>query len=65
MAEVYTGSLFDLVEGNQGTALTVPPKKVYSGSISDLVQSATTGTYKEEDDEDVIFDSKVPDKNLN
>jgi len=64
MAEVYTGSLFDLVEGNQGTALTVPPKKVYSGSISDLVQSATAGTYKEEDDEDVIFDSKVPDKKL-
>ena len=64
MAEVYTGSLFDLVEGNQGTALTVPPKKVYSGSISDLVQGAKAGTYKEEDDEDVIFDSKVPDKKL-
>ncbi len=64
MAEVYTGSLFDLVEGNQGTALTVPPKKVYSGSISELVQSATAGTYKEEEDEDVIFDSKVPDKKL-
>jgi len=64
MAEVYTGSLFDLVEGNQGTALTVPPKKVYSGSISELVQGAKAGTYKEEDDEDVIFDSKVPDKKL-
>ena len=64
MADVYTGSLFDLVEGNQGTALTVPPKKVYSGSISDLVQDAIDGKYKEEDDDDVIFDSKVPDKKL-
>ena len=64
MAEVHTGSIYDLIEGNQGTALTVPPKKVYSGSISDLIKSARDGTYKEEEDEDVIFDSKVPDKKL-
>ena len=64
MAEVHTGSIYDLIEGNQGTALTVPPKKVYSGSIADLIKSARDGTYKEEEDEDVIFDSKVPDKKL-
>jgi len=64
MSDYYTGSLFDLVEGNQGTALTVPPKKVYTGSLSDLVQSAMDGTYKEEEDENIIFDSTVPDKKL-
>tara|TARA_R100000654_G_scaffold11174_5_gene24552 strand:- start:18651 stop:22337 length:3687 start_codon:yes stop_codon:yes gene_type:complete len=56
MTEAYKGSIFDLLGDSKkvGTAITVPNKKVYTGSIPDLLN-------KKDSKEDEIFESTIPE----